>query len=74
MDFFNTLSIDVKVLVVCALGAALLAVFTGDRKREKQYILVLAIIAMVAIFRFNQTQQAAEQSAAKVASPATVRS
>lgn len=74
MEFFNTLSIDVKVLVVCALGAALLAVFTGDRKREKQYILVLAILAMVAIFRFNQVQQAAEQAAAKGPSPATLRS
>jgi hypothetical protein len=71
MDFFNSLSLDVKALVVCALGAALLAVFTGNKKREKQYILVLAILAMVAIFRFNHVQQSAEDNPARLSSAAT---
>lgn len=72
MDFFNSLTLDVKALVVCALGAALLAVFTGDKKREKQYILVLAVLAMVAIFRFNHTQQASEEAPAKISSAAGI--
>jgi hypothetical protein len=71
MDFFNSLSVDIKVLVVCAIGAALLAVFTGNKKREKQYILVLALLAMVAIFRFNQAQQTAEEKPPKLSSAAT---
>jgi hypothetical protein len=68
MDFFNSLSLDIKALVVCALGAALLAVFTGDKKREKQYILVLALLAMVAIYRFNLAQQTGGEAPAKLSS------
>jgi hypothetical protein len=74
MDFFNSLTLDVKALVVCALGAALLAVFTGNKKREKQYILVLAVLAMVAIFRFNHTQQAAEEPPARISAASSIGS
>lgn len=73
MDFFNSLSLDIKALVVCALGAALLAVFTGNKKREKQYILVLALLAMVAIFRFNHTQQTAEERPSRLSSATVSR-
>ena len=71
MDFFNSLTLDIKALVVCAIGASLLAVFTGNKKREKQYILVLAVLAMVAIFRFNHTQQASDDGRPRLSAAST---
>jgi hypothetical protein len=52
MEFFNSLTLDLKMLVVGIAGFALLAVFSGNRKSEKRYMLVLTVLAAVGVWRF----------------------
>ena len=47
MDFFNSLTLDLKMLVVAIAGCALLALFSGNQKAEKRYMLVFAVLAAV---------------------------
>jgi hypothetical protein len=73
MDFFNSLSLDLKMLAVAIAGCALLAVFSGNPKTEKRYILVLALLAAGGVYRFNHTagnDQAEARAAASIASQA----
>ena len=67
MDFFNSLSLDLKIVAVGIAGFALLALFSGNPKNEKRYLLVLALLAAGGIYRFNQTTAAQEQAAASAA-------
>lgn len=53
MDFFNSLSLDLKMLIVGIAGCALLALFSGNRKSEKRYMLVFAVLAAVGVYRFT---------------------
>jgi len=53
MDFFNSLTLDLKFLAVAIAGFALLALFSGNRKSEKRYIVVLALLAAVGAYRFT---------------------
>ena len=53
MDFFHSLSLDLKMLVVAIAGFALLALFSGNRKSEKRYMLVLAVLAAAGVYRFT---------------------
>ncbi|MBC5785770.1 hypothetical protein H8N03_22710 [Ramlibacter sp. USB13] len=69
MDFFNSLTLDMKMLVVGIVGAALLAVFSGNRAAEKRYLLVLAVLAAAGVYRFHKTT-GEEQRAAMAAKPA----
>jgi hypothetical protein len=55
MNFFNSLSLDLKMLVVGIAGCALLALFSGNPRTEKRYLLVLAVLAAAGIYRFNET-------------------
>lgn len=67
MDFFNSLTLDLKILVVCIAGCALLAVFSGNRSNEKRYMLALAVLAAVGVYRFTQvtgSEEAARNAAA----------
>ena len=71
MDFFYSLSLDIRVLVVCGLGAAVLAVFTPDKKKEKRYILAFTVLMFVTLVRFNHaTATAAEKPATQTAAVA----
>jgi uncharacterized protein YbjT (DUF2867 family) len=54
MDFFNSLSLDLKMLVVGIAGCVLLALFSGNRKAEKRYMVALAILAAAGVYRFTQ--------------------
>ena len=54
MDFFNSLTLDLKMLAVGIAGCALLALFSGNRKSEKRYMVVLAALAAVGVYRFTQ--------------------
>ena len=60
MDFFNSLTLDLKMLVVAIAGFVLLALFSGNQKAEKRYLLVLAILAAVGVYCFNHVTRAAE--------------
>lgn len=56
MDFFHSLTLDLKVLVVGIAGCALLALFSGSQKAEKRYMAVLAVLAAAGVYRFTQIQ------------------
>lgn len=75
MDFFNALPLDLKMLVVAIAGAALLAVFSGNRKNEKRYMLVVALLAIGAVYRFTHLPAAepAERTAADGSKPQFVK-
>jgi hypothetical protein len=53
MDFFNSLSLDLKMLVIGIAGCALLAIFSGNQKTEKKYILALALLTAAGVYRFG---------------------
>lgn len=54
MDFFNSLTLDLKMLVVGIAGCVLLALFSGNRKAEKRYMVVLTVLVAVGVYRFTQ--------------------
>lgn len=54
MDFFNSLTLDLKVLVAGLAGCALLAIFAGNQKTEKRAMIVFAVLAAVGVYRFTQ--------------------
>ena len=70
MDFFNSLTLDLKILVVAIAGCTLLALFSGNQKAEKRYLLVLVLLAAGGVYRFTHlpADDHAQKSAA--ASPA----
>ena len=70
MDFFNSLTLDLKMLVVGIAGCVLLALFSGNSKSEKRYLLVLALLAAVGVYRFNRTVGADQAELRAAASPA----
>ena len=53
MDFFNSLTLDLKMLVIGIAGCTLLALFSGNQKSEKRYMLALAVLAAVGVYRFT---------------------
>jgi hypothetical protein len=53
MDFFNSLTLDLKLLLVGIAGCALLALFSGNPKAEKRYVLVLAVLTAAGVYRFT---------------------
>ena len=55
MDFFNSLTLDLKILTVGIAGCVLLALFSGNKNAEKRYILMLAVLSAVGIYRFMHT-------------------
>lgn len=53
MEFFNSLSTDVKMLVVAGIGALLMALAATDKKKEKRYTLVMAVLLLAATVRYS---------------------
>lgn len=64
MDFFNSLPLDLKLLVVAIAGCTLLALITGNQKSEKRYMVVLAVLTAVGVYRFSQIPSAEDTAAA----------
>ena len=64
MDFFNSLTLDLKILAVGIAGCALLALFSGNRANERRYLVVLAVLAAAGVYRFKQTDHSEEVTAA----------
>jgi hypothetical protein len=74
MDFFNSLTLDLKMLVVGIAGCVLLALFSGNRKAEKRYMVVLAVLAAAGVYRFTQipgNDDAQRSAATRPAPPVT---
>jgi len=76
MDFFNSLSLDLKMLVVGIAGSALLALFSGNRKAERRYLVVLAVLAAAGVYRFTHIagDDQAQRGAAARSAPHTATS
>jgi hypothetical protein len=53
MDFFNALTLDLKILVGVMAGCALLALFSGNQKTEKRSMIVFAVLTAVGVYRFT---------------------
>lgn len=56
MDFFNSLTLDLRMLLVGIAGCALLALFSGNHKSERRYMVALALLAAVGVYRFTHTR------------------
>jgi hypothetical protein len=54
MDFFNSLTLDLKILVVAIGGCVLLALFSGNTRSERRYLFLLALLSAVGVYRFTQ--------------------
>jgi hypothetical protein len=74
MNFFNSLTLDLKMLVVGIAGTALLALFTGNQKSEKRYMFVFAVLAAAGVYRFTHLpgDDQAQRSAAAPSVPHSV--
>ena len=73
MDFFNSLTLDLKILIVAIAGCTLLALFTGNRKSEKRYMIVLAVLTAASVYRFTHLP-ADDQGQRRAATPAAPHS
>jgi hypothetical protein len=74
MDFFNSLTLDLKIVLVGLAGCALLALFAGNQKTEKRSMIVFAILAAVGVYRFTHLpgNDQAQRSVSKSAPPHSV--
>jgi hypothetical protein len=73
MDFFHSLSLDLKLLVVGIAGCALLALFSGNRRTEKRYMLVLVLLAVAGVYRFTHGGAPEPELAASTPAPHFVK-
>ena len=64
MDFFNTLTLDLKILAVAMVGFAVLALFSGNRTSEKRYMVILAVLTAIGVYRFMHFEQADQSTVA----------
>lgn len=74
MDFFNSLTLDLKMLVIGIAGCAFLALFSGSHKAEMRYLVVLAVLAAAGVYRFTQVtaHDDAQRSATTRSAPLTM--
>jgi hypothetical protein len=74
MDFFNSLTLDLKMLVVGIAGCALLALFSGNQKSERRYMIVFAVLGAAGVYRFTHLpgDDHAQRSAATPSAPHSV--
>lgn len=74
MDFFNSLTLDLKMLVVAIAGCTLLALFSGNHKSEKRYLVLLAVLAAAGVYRFTRVaaEDPAQASATTRTAPAAI--
>src|SRR4051812_14278623 len=67
MEFFNSLSLDLKMVVVAIAGCTLLALFSGKAKTEKKYVLVLALLSIFGVYRFTPSPVAVAPAETRLA-------
>ena len=53
MNFFNSLTLDLKIMFAAMAGCALLAVFSGNHKIERRSMIVFAVLAVAGVYRFT---------------------
>jgi hypothetical protein len=67
MEFFNSLSLDLKMVVIGIAGCTLLALFSGNAKAEKRYVLVLALLSIAGVYRFTHSPVAVDPAETRLA-------
>jgi hypothetical protein len=69
MDFFHSLTLDLKIIAVGLAGCVLLALFAGNKKSEKRYMIALTVLAAAGVYRFTHLpgNDQAERAATRVA-------
>lgn len=75
MDFFNSLTLDLKLIVVGIAGCVLLSLFSANRTAEKRYVFVLVVLSAVGVYRFMHTTRddQADRSIAQGPAPHVVK-
>ena len=56
MEFFNSLTLDLKLIVVGIAACILLSLFSANRNADKRYVVVLVVLSAVGVWRFMHTQ------------------
>jgi hypothetical protein len=78
MEFLSTLHADVKLLLVAGALALFAGLVSGSKKKEFQYVVLCAVLLLVAGVRYKleQNQDAAQASAGRelTASPGRIGS
>jgi hypothetical protein len=54
MGFFNSLPLDLKLLLIGIAGCVLLALFSTNAKTEKRYTFVLVLLTAAGVYRFTR--------------------
>jgi hypothetical protein len=54
MGFFNSLPLDLKMLLIGIAGCVLLALFSTNAKTEKRYTFVLVLLTATSVYRFTR--------------------
>lgn len=67
MDFFNSLTLDLKILVAGLAACGLLALFAGNQKTERRAMIVFAVLAAVGVYRFTHLPE--DETARRAAAP-----
>jgi hypothetical protein len=73
MDFLRSLPLDLQILAAAMVGCIVLALFSGNQKAEKRYVLALVVLAAAGTYRFTQ-DSADDASRSSVATPSAPRS
>lgn len=71
MDFFNSLTLDLKILAVGIVGCGILALFAGNKSAEKRYLVIFTVLAAVGLYRFMHTAADREGDTTASAKPVT---
>ena len=69
MDFFNSLTLDLKLLVVAMAGCVLLGLFASNKKTEKRVLVLFAVLAVAGIYRFTHLPDQAAKRAGVTSVP-----
>ncbi|MGV3570152.1 MAG: hypothetical protein ACO1PB_06090 [Ramlibacter sp.] len=72
MDFFRSLPPDLQFLAAAMVGCIVLALFSGNQKTEKRYVIALVVLAAAGAYRYNEAT-ADDPSRSSVAAPSAPR-
>jgi hypothetical protein len=56
MAFFQSLPIDVKIVLGAFVAVAVLAIFSHNHKFERYYVIVLVLLAAGGVYRYQSTK------------------
>lgn len=54
MDFLRSLPLDLQIVAGLIVACVVLALFSGNQKAEKRYVLALVVLGAAGVYRFNE--------------------